>query len=460
MRTIIAGGCIVNEGRRFVGTVVIDDDRISEIIEGYNVPRGSCDRFVDATGRFVLPGVIDEHVHFREPGLTRKADLESETRAAAAGGVTSFFDMPNTIPQTTTLEAIDEKIKLAADRSHVNYGFFFGATTANAHLFTELDTTRIPGIKLFMGASTGNMLVDRRESLERIFKTCADLRLPLMTHCEDTAMINRNMAEAKQRYGDDPDITHHAEIRSAEACYACSSLAVELARQFGTRLHVAHVSTARELELFDLPTTPGELPQITGEAVIAHLWFSADDYKTRGSLIKCNPSVKQATDREALRAALTDGRIAAVGTDHAPHEMKDKQGGCAKAASGMPSIQFSLVTMLTLVDQGVLSMERMVELMAHHPAMLFSVAERGFLRPGYKADIAIVERSEPWTVTEEVIESKCGWSPLMGQEYRWRVQQTYCNGHLVFDNGKIDRNYHGVALRFRLDDAQKGAATR
>lgn len=452
MRTIIDGGIIVNEGRTFTGTVIIDDDRISDIIEGNSNPRAHCERFVDATGCFVLPGVIDEHVHFREPGLTRKADMESETRAAAAGGVTSFFDMPNTVPQTTTVEALSDKIRLAADRSHINYGFFFGATKDNTGDFSKIDRTRVPGFKLFMGASTGNMLVDRRDALECIFKTCADLDLPLMTHCEDTAMINKNMAEAKRQYGDDPDIALHPIIRSAEACYTSSSLAVKLARRFGTRLHIAHVTTARELSFFE-PSRPGKpLPQITGEATVTHLWFSEEDYKTKGALIKCNPSVKRKEDRAALREALDDGRIVAVGTDHAPHEMKDKIGGCAKAASGMPSIQFSLISMLTLVDEGVLSIVRLVELMAHHPAQLFSVSERGFLRKGYKADIAIVQRTDPWKVSENLIESKCGWSPLMGQQYRWKVRQTFCNGHSVYDNGHVDEDYFGEALRFRLNE--------
>ncbi|MGI6243509.1 MAG: dihydroorotase [Prevotella sp.] len=452
MRTIIDGGIIVNEGRTFRGTVIVDDDHISDIVEGMYDPREHCERFVDATGCFVLPGVIDEHVHFREPGLTRKADMESETRAAAAGGVTSFLDMPNTKPQTTTAEALDEKIKMASDRSHVNYGFFFGATRENYGLFAELDKTRFPGVKLFMGASTGNMLVDRRESLERIFKTCADLDLPLMTHCEDTATVNKNMAEIKRQHGDDPDIVWHPVIRSAEACYASSSLAVDLARRFGTHLHIAHVTTARELSLFEPSRSGNPLPQITGEATVAHLWFCDDDYKTKGALIKCNPSVKRREDREALRKALTDGRIVAIGTDHAPHEMKDKVGGCAKAASGMPSLQFSLVSMLTLVDKGVLSIERLVELMAHHPAQLFMISKRGFLRKGYKADIAIVRKTEPWSVTPEIIESKCGWSPLMGQQYRWKVRQTFCNGHLVYDDGYIDKDYFGEALRFRLGE--------
>ncbi len=452
MRTIIDGGHIVNEGRTFVGAVVIDDDRITDIIEGKGYPRGDCDRFVDATGCFVFPGVIDEHVHFRDPGLTRKGDMESETRAAAVGGVTSFFDMPNTIPQTTTVEAWEDKQKLAQTRSHINYAFFFGATKDNVDRYALVDRTRVPGIKLFMGASTGNMLVDRREALEAIFKACADLALPLMTHCEDTAMINQNMAEAKRRHGDDPDITLHPVIRSEEACYVSSALAVALARQFGTRLHIAHVTTARELDLFEPVTSSGRLPRITGEATAAHLLFTDDNYKTQGTHIKCNPSVKTKKDRDALRKALADGRIAAIGTDHAPHELKDKEGGCAGAASGMPSIQFSLVSMLDLTDMGVMTVERLVELMCHNPARLFSVSERGFLRKGYKADIVIVEKCEPWTVVPDMIESRCGWSPMMGRQYEWRVKQTICNGHLLYDEGRFDDVYHGEPIRFRLDE--------
>ncbi len=452
MRTIIDGGRVVNESRSFVGTIVIDDDRITDIIEGTYLARGNCDKFVDATGCFVIPGVIDEHVHFREPGLTRKADIASESRAAAAGGVTSFFDMPNTIPQTTTQDALEAKFQLGASESRVNYAFFFGASRDNSPSFALLDRTRVPGIKLFMGASTGNMQVDREESLHTVFKTCADLQLPLMTHCEDSAIVNHNMAEAKQRYGDDPDISLHPVIRSAEACYASSLLAVGLAHKYGTQLHIAHISTAKELELFEPATSSEHLPCITGEGVIAHLLFSDEDYKLLGPRIKCNPSVKSDFDREALRHALTDGRITAVGTDHAPHEEKDKLGGSAKAASGMPMIQFSLVTMLGLVEDGVLTIERLVELMAHNPARLFSVSDRGFLRPGYKADIAIVEKGNSWTVTREVIESKCKWSPLEGRQFPWHIRQTLCNGHIVYDRGSIDDDYRGEPVRFRLTE--------
>lgn len=441
---------IVNEGKTLRGAVVIEDDRISEIIPGETTPRGIYDRYVDATGCFVMPGVIDDHVHFREPGLTRKADIASESRAAAAGGVTTFFDMPNTIPQTTTVEAWQDKLRLGGESSRVNYGFFFGATQDNSRLIATLDRTRVPGVKLFMGASTGNMLVDREESLRAVFAACAEYDLPLMTHCEDTALINRNMAEARRLYGDDPDVTHHAEIRSAESCYACSSLAVSLAREYGTRLHVAHLTTARELELFEPIGASGVLPRITAEAVIAHLWFTDDHYATLGTRIKCNPAVKSLADRQALRQALADGRIAVVGTDHAPHELRDKQGGCAKAASGMPMIQYSLPAMLTLATAGVLSVERVVELMAHRPAMLFGVARRGFLREGYQADVTVVRPVEPWAVPDADVVSKCGWTPMAGQRLAWRVEQTLCNGRLVYDRGLFDDDCRGEAVRFRM----------
>ena len=444
MKILIKNGTIVNEGRSFKGSVVIDNDRIEDIIDGTNTPRGIYDKEIEASGCFVLPGVIDEHVHFREPGLTRKADIESESRAAAYGGVTSFFDMPNTNPQTTALDALEEKFVLAHSKSHVNYSFFFGATNDNASLFGELDRHRIPGIKLFMGASTGNMLVDRQDSLTNIFKTCAKLDLPVMTHCEDTAEINRNMADAQGRYGDDPPICMHQHIRSEKACYDSTSLAVSLAKTYGTHLHVAHVSTARELEFF------GVYKNITAEAVIAHLYFSDKDYKEKGALIKCNPSVKSYADREELRRAIADGRIVTIGTDHAPHELKDKQGGCAKAASGMPLLQFSLPTMLELVDAGVLGIERVVELMCHNPASLFRVNERGYLRKSYKADVTIVKPDAPWTVTEDIIQSKCKWSPMMGHEYKWRVMQTICNGHVVYDNGILaDTESRGEEISFR-----------
>ena len=441
MRTLIQGGTLVNEGRLFEGSILIEDSQIAQIYTEPHTPEASYDEVIDASGCFVLPGIIDDHVHFREPGLTAKADIESESRAAAAGGVTTYFDMPNTVPQTTTLEALEEKFALAAQKSHVNYSFFFGATNDNAALLPKLDVHRIPGVKLFMGSSTGNMLVDRREALEKIF---ASSTLPIMTHCEDTDIINRNMAAAIEKYGDDPKVIHHPEIRSEEACYESTRLAVELARQHQARLHVAHLTTARELELI----SPDD-PAITAEATVSHLYFYDRDYTALGTRIKCNPAIKTLRDRDALREALNDGRIAVIGTDHAPHLLSQKEGGCQKAASGMPMIQFSLVTMLELVDQGVLSIERLVELMCHNPARLFEVRQRGFLREGYQADIVLVRPDTGWTVTKDVIQSKCGWSPMEGHMYLWRVERTLCNGHTVYQQGRVDTSYIGQPVTFR-----------
>lgn len=446
MNTIIENGTIVNEGKVCRGSVVIQDDRISEIIFSTEPPRGNYDKRVDATGCFVLPGVIDEHVHFRQPGMTDKGDIESESRAAAMGGVTSFFDMPNTNPMTTTLETLDEKIQMAVRDSHINYSFFFGATNQNSSLFKHLDPHIIPGIKVFMGASTGNMLVDNSRALEKIFQTAAFLNLPVMTHCEDSAMITANMKIAKEKYGDDPDVIHHYEIRNADACHHSSKLAIELAKRFGTQLHIAHLSTAKELSLIDDVEV---CKLVTLEAVIAHLVFTNEDYLTKKALIKCNPSVKTAADRDALRRALANGKISTVGTDHAPHLLSQKQGGCCRAASGMPMIQFSLVTMLELVDKSVITIERLVELMSHAPAKLFRVNERGFLRPGYKADITIVSCKHPWQVTENTIVSKCKWSPMLGHEYRWKVIHTFCNGNHLLNGTTFNPDYRGEQITFR-----------
>ena len=439
MKTLIKNALIVNEGRSFKGYLLIDDDRIADIQENQEY-RGDYDTVVDASGCFVLPGIIDDHVHFRDPGLTHKADIASESRAAAFGGVTSYLDMPNTIPQTTTLEALEDKYKRAADCSAVNYGFFFGATNDNVNLFTALDPHQVPGIKLFMGSSTGNMLVDRRESLQKIFR---EATLPVMAHCEDTARINENMKKAKERYGDDPPVELHPQIRDVEACYQSTALAVNLAKTYGTRLHVAHVTTAKELSLF------GDNDHITAEVVVAHLMFSSADYQLLGTRIKCNPAVKSADDREALRKALTNGKITTVGTDHAPHLLSEKEGGAARAVSGMPMIQFSLVSMLELVDEGVLSIERLVQLMCHQPASLFEIRDRGYLRKGYKADIVIVSPNNPWILTPDCIQSKCGWSPLERHTFNWKVMHTFCNGHHLFNQGVFDETYRGEALAFR-----------
>lgn len=440
MKTLIKNGTIVNEGCQYAGSIVIDNDKIVCVTKQQDIPETSFDKVIDASGCFVLPGVIDDHVHFREPGLTVKADMDSESRAAAAGGVTSYFDMPNTVPQTTTIEALEEKFRIAAEKSHVNYSFFFGATNDNMDSFDSLDPRRIPGIKLFMGSSTGNMLVDRQEVLQQLFSTC---KLPIMAHCEDTDIINSNMAAAMAHGTDDPDVNLHMLIRSEEACYNSTLLAVSLAQTYGTRLHVAHLTTAKEAELF------GRFQHITAEATVGHLFFTHLDHREQGARIKVNPAIKTQIDRDALRTALNDGRISVIGTDHAPHLIEQKQGGCAKAASGMPMIQFSLVTMLELVDEGVLSIERMVQLMCHNPATLFEVNERGFLREGYKADLVIVRPDSPWTVTPECILSKCGWSPMEGHTYRWKVDKTLCNGHIVYNSGTVDTNYIGEAIAFR-----------
>ena len=438
MRLLIQHGTLVNENNIFDGSIIVEDSKITKIVEGDTIPNASFDEVIDASGCFVFPGLIDDHVHFREPGLTEKADIDSESRAAAAGGITTYFDMPNTNPQTTTLEALEEKFKLAAQKSHVNYSFFFGATNHNVDLFSKLDPHRIPGIKLFMGSSTGNMLVDRREALEKIFSTAT---MPVMVHCEDSEIISRNMAEAKRLYGNDPKVIHHPEIRSTEACYQSAKLAVELATKHHARLHIAHLTTAKELELL----TSG----VTAEVTPSHLYFCDRDYNSFGTRIKCNPAIKTAADRNALREALADGRISVVGTDHAPHLLSQKEGGCAKAASGMPMIQFSLVTMLELVDKGVLTLERLVQVMCHNPADLFEVRNRGYLREGYQADIVLVRPNTGWTVTKDVIQSKCGWSPMENHMYLWRVERTICNGHTVYCDGVVDTNYIGQPVEFR-----------
>lgn len=465
METIIDGGIIVNEGKSFKGSIVINDDEITGVFHGG--PTSSCHTSnlgqkphhdgatppphrIDATGCYILPGIIDSHVHFREPGLTEKADIESESRAAAAGGVTSYMEMPNTVPQTTTLEALDDKHLRASRSSHVNYSFFFGATNDNAHLFTQLDPHRVPGIKLFMGSSTGNMLVDGDDSLNRIFR---DSLLPIMAHCEDTSIINSNLNAVRAGYGDDPPVALHPMIRSEEACLRSTQKAVELAKKYGTRLHVAHLSTAEELELFrgEGREVRGERidETITAEVTVGHLFFSSQDYARLGTRIKVNPAIKSPVDQFMLRQALMDGHITTIGTDHAPHLLSQKEGGCVRAASGMPMVQFALPAMLEQVDEGVLTVERMVELMCHNPARLFEVSRRGFLRQGYKADIVIVRPESPWTVTPEVIESKCGWSPVEGHTFRWRVERTICNGHTVYDGQHVDRAYIGQALKFR-----------
>lgn len=441
-RIQIKNATIVNEGRQFVGSLLIDNNQIGQILEGHDaVPDEPPMEIVDAEGCFLLPGVIDEHVHFREPGLTEKADFETESFAAAAGGVTTVFDMPNTLPTTTTVEAFNEKLDMASAKSHVNFGLYLGATRDNYQLLSHLNPRLIAGIKLFMGASTGNMLVDDETALRGIFENAPTL---LMVHCEDTPTISANMNAYKEQYGNDPDIRFYGAIRSAEACLKSTAQAVVLAREYGTRLHVAHVSTARELDLFSANDK-----QITAEACVPHLLFCDEDYARLGSRIKCNPSIKTRADRDALRQALTDGTIATIATDHAPHHLRDKVGGAAQAVSGMPMVQFSLVAMLELVDEGVLPIERLVELMCHNPAAIFQVENRGFLREGYKADLVLLRPNSPWTLTPNQIRSKCNWSPLEGHTFHWRIEKTYCNGDLIYNKGHlVDENIHGLPVSF------------
>ena len=440
MKTLVRNGVLVNEGRRTRADLIIDNDRIEAIVSDGNIPRGDYYE-IDAAGCFVLPGVIDTHVHFRDPGLTYKADIESESRAAAYGGVTSYFDMPNTVPQTTTLDALNEKCKRAAEASHVNYSFFYGATNDNVDTFDRLDTSRIPGIKLFMGSSTGNMLVDNAAVLKQIFSKCAHLSLPVMAHCEDTDIIERNAKSVREQYGDDADISLHPAIRTAEACLASSRRAAELADSTGAHLHIAHLSTAAELSLL-------EKEGITGEVTVAHLLFDDSDYATLAGRIKCNPAIKSATDRDALLSAVAEGRIHTVGTDHAPHSLSEKQGGALRAVSGMPTLQFSLVMMLGFVDRGQLTIEQIADVMCHNPARIFGVNERGFLREGYKADIAIVSPCEEYVISDRDVQSKCGWTPLDGRAATWKVMHTLCNGVHIYNNGIFDNESHGEEIRF------------
>ena len=438
MKTIISNATIVNNGESHVGSLLVSEGRIERIVIGGEIePQDGC-QVVDATGMYLLPGVIDDHVHFREPGMTAKADMHTESMAAAAGGVTSVLDMPNVVPQTTTVQNWRERMEMAKGRMHVNYAFFLGATNNNLDEILAMPSEQYPGVKLFMGSSTGNMLVDRREMLEGLFARSPKL---IMSHCEDTARINANMASARAQYGDDPDITHHAEIRDGEACWQSSALAAELAKASGARLHIAHISTERELSLLG--------GNITGEACVAHLLYTDQDYARLRGRIKCNPSIKSDGDRQALRRALTDGRITCIGTDHAPHLLSEKQGGACKAVSGMPMVQFSLVSMLEMVDDGVLSIERLVQLMCHNPADLFGIKERGYIREGMMADLVLVGREEsPYTITSADVLSKCGWSPREGDAMHWRVMSTWVNGQRVWDGRKVDEDVYGEPLAF------------
>lgn len=441
MKTLIKNATIINEGTSRKGSVLIDNDLIADISYGETPDFENADLLVDAEGCLLLPGVIDEHVHFREPGMTAKADIRSESRAAAAGGVTTYFDMPNCRPATTTLEDWQDKMKRAEEKSAVNYSFFFGATNENSQLLSQIDTHLTCGVKLFMGSSTGNMLVDDEEALRQVFR---DSPLPIMAHCEDSGVIARNEARIRSLYGDTADVKYHPVIRSEEACVNSSALAIRMAAETGARLHIAHISTATELSMInDAPEN------ITGEVCLSHLMFCDEDYARLGTRIKCNPAVKTRADRDALRRAIaTPNKAAAtIGTDHAPHLLTDKEGGCLQAASGMPMVQFSLSSMLTLSDEGIASRERIVELMCHAPARLFQIEKRGFIRKGYYADLVLLHKA-PYTVSAGNIISRCGWSPLEGSQLNWQTVTTWVNGQAVFTNGQINDDIRGRAATF------------
>ena len=435
MTTLIRDAVIVNEGKRQNGSMLIDGEQIAAILPaGTALPEA--DRVIDAQGALLLPGIIDDHVHLREPGLTHKADTAGESRAALAGGVTGLMDMPNVVPQTTTNALWAERMAIGARECRTNYAYYLGATNDNIEEIKAVDRRRVPAIKLFMGSSTGNMLVDDEQALRQIFSQSP---LPIMAHCEDTGRINQRMKEAQAQWGDDPAVETHTWIRDAEACYQSAALAARLAHETGARLHIAHLSTERELELVG--------GNITAEACVGHLVFCDEDYATLDTRIKVNPAIKSRKDRDALRQALKDGRITLVATDHAPHLLSDKHGGARTAASGMPMVQFSLVSMLNLVDEGFISIERLVELMCHAPASLYNIEKRGFLRPGYQADITLVERT-PWTLQQKDVLSKCGWSPLEGRSFSHRVAMTFVNGRLAYDHGTIHDEVRGQALTF------------
>ncbi|WP_071145097.1 dihydroorotase [Bacteroides ihuae] len=445
-RTLIKNAIIVNEGKSIEGSVVIENEKIIELLTAEQEPTSPCNETIDASGCYLLPGIIDDHVHFRDPGLTHKADISTESSAAAAGGVTSIMDMPNTNPLVTTIDTLNDKFELMARKSVINYSCYFGATNTNYKFFEHLDSHKVCGIKLFMGSSTGNMLVERMKSLMKIF---SDTDLLIATHCESQEIIKANIEKYKKKYSDvvDLSVRYHHLIRSIEACYQSSKLAVKLAKQTGARLHILHISTEKELSLFE--NKPLAEKKITAEACIPHLLFTSADYTTLGTRIKCNPAIKLKGNREALRNAVNSGLIDVIATDHAPHLLSEKEGGALKATSGMPMVQFSLVSMLQLVNEGVFTIEKIVEKMCHAPADIYSINHRGYIRPGYQADLVLVRPNNKWELTKDSILSKCQWSPLEGRTFDWKVDKTFVNGHLVYSEGRVDENYRGQQLRFR-----------
>ncbi len=443
----IEGAFVVNEGRSFKGDVYLNGHRIEQV-----VPSGSAApainesdyEIIPAEGLYLLPGVIDDQVHFREPGLTRKGDIYTGSRAAVAGGVTSYMDMPNTRPPVLTQELLEEKYRLASGKSLANYSFYMGASNDNLEELLKTDPRKVCGIKVFMGSSTGNMLVDDEQVLEKIFAAAPTL---VAVHCEDEQTVAEGKKIYFEKYGANAPASVHPLVRSAEACYLSSSKAVGLARRHGTRLHVLHLSTAREMELFD-NTIPLEEKKITAEVCVHHLWFSEEDYGRKGNFIKWNPAIKTGNDREALRQSLLDGRIDVVATDHAPHTLDEKQKTYFKAPSGGPMVQHSLPAMLELSKQGVIPIEKVVEKMCHNPAVLFRVKKRGFIRKGYFADLVLVDLNKPRLVKNENVLYKCGWSPLEGITLHAQVMKTFVNGHLVYNEGVFDESKKGERMLF------------
>lgn len=438
-KVLIKNARIVNEGCITTGDILIEDEIILQIDKSIESPEA---QIIDAKNKYVLPGVIDDQVHFREPGLTHKATIASESRAAAAGGITSFIEMPNTNPQTTTIEKLEDKFEIASKTSFVNYSFMFGGTNDNLEEILKVDSKNVAGLKLFLGSSTGNMLVDNPEVLEKIFSST---NLLISVHCEDEATIRKNTELYTEKYGDDIPIKYHPIIRSEEACYLSSSKAIELAKKTGARLHVFHLSTGKETNLFT-NKIPLKDKKITAEVCVHHLWFSDKDYKEKGTHIKWNPAVKTEADRSQLWEALLDDRLDVIATDHAPHTLEEKNNVYTKAPSGGPLVQHALVAMFEAYHQGKISVEKLVEKMCHNPAILFQVENRGYIKEGYFADIVIVDDDNPWTVSKDNVLYKCKWSPFEGTTFKSRVTHTLVNGQLVYENS----NFHEVKAAKRL----------
>lgn len=440
---LIKNATIVNEGKSFQGDLLIEGDRISDISESISV-KSADTKVIDADGMYLIPGMIDDQVHFREPGLTHKATIATESKAAASGGITSFIEMPNTVPQATTIKLLEDKFDIAEKTSWVNYSFMFGGTNNNLEEILKVDKNKVAGLKLFLGSSTGNMLVDDPEILEEIF---SKTDLLISVHCEDESTIKANTEKYIAEYGEDIPIEFHPVIRSEEACYLSSSKAIELAKKTGARLHVFHLSTEKETHLFDNKKPLSE-KKITAEVCIHHLWFTDQDYKTKGTKIKWNPAVKTQKDKDGLWKALNEDRIDVIATDHAPHTLEEKDNVYTKAPSGGPLVQHALEALFEMSFKGRITVEKIVEKTAHNPAILFQIKDRGYIRKGYKADLVLVDPNAPWTVTKDNIAYKCGWSPFEGSTFKARVVYTIVNGAIAYDNGKYPAENRGERLTF------------